>query len=152
MTNETMSGKDPFDLNRFTIAQERIYDAVIEELKDGQKRSHWMWFIFPQIDGLGYSSTAKHYAIKTIEEARAYLSHPVLGSRLKKCAEIILTLKGKSASTIFGYPDDMKLRSSMTLFASIDEDPPNSVFTRVLDRYYEGEQDTATLRILEKLK
>jgi uncharacterized protein (DUF1810 family) len=110
-----------------------------------------MWFIFPQIDGLGFSPTTRHYAIKGIAEARAYLDHPVLGKRLAECAEAVLAVEGRSASAIFGYPDDMKLRSSMTLFASVAEDPC-SVFVRVLDRYFQGERDEKSLRILEGLK
>lgn len=144
-------GADPFDLNRFTDAQEPVYDSILGELQNGQKRTHWMWFVFPQIDGLGHSPTAQFYAIKSIEEARAYLKHPVLGPRLKECAEAILLVEGRSASAVFGYPDDLKLRSSMTLFAFIAEDPANSVFTRVLNRYYGGEQDHATLQIIETL-
>ncbi len=106
-----------------------------------------MWFIFPQIDGLGHSSTAIFYAIKSIAEARAYLDHPLLGARIKECAEAVLAVEGRSASAIFGYPDDMKLKSSMTLFAAVAEDP-GSVFNRVLDKYYGGGKDSATLRIL----
>jgi uncharacterized protein (DUF1810 family) len=139
---------DPFDLNRFTTAQERSYGAALAELRAGRKRSHWMWFIFPQIDGLGYSPTSRLYAIKSIEEARAYLDHPVLGPRLFECAEAVLAVEGRSASAIFGYPDDMKLKSSMTLFAAAAGDP-GSVFVRVLDRYFAGERDGLTLRILE---
>jgi uncharacterized protein (DUF1810 family) len=148
---DTIDRNDPFDLGRFTGAQGRIYRAVLAELKSGQKRTHWMWFIFPQIDGLGHSPTAIHYAIKSIEEARAYLDHPVLGPRLVECAESVLAVEGRSVSAIFGYPDDMKLKSSMTLFASVAKDP-RSVFVRVLEKYFQGEQDSATLRIIERLK
>jgi uncharacterized protein (DUF1810 family) len=152
ITTEGTTGRDdPFDLNRFTMAQERIYSAVLSELKSGRKRTHWMWFIFPQIDGLGHSSTAKHYAIKSIEEARAYINHPVLGTRLMECAEAVLAVEGRSVSEIFGYPDDMKLKSSMTLFASVTKDP-HSVFLRVLDKYFQGKQDDRTLQLLESLK
>ena len=150
-TDDTTGRSDPFDLNRFKAAQERIYGTVLAELKGGQKRTHWMWFIFPQIDGLGHSPTARHYAIKSREEARTYLDHPVLGSRLLECAQAVLAVEGRSASAIFGYPDDMKLKSSMTLFAAVTEDP-DSVFVRVLERYFGGERDGATIRLLESLK
>ena len=109
----------PPDLTRFITAQDPVYNEVLSELKNGQKRSHWMWFIFPQIDGLGHSETAKRYAIKSGDEAREYLSHPVLGKRLLECAETVQALQDRSASQIFGYPDDLKFRSSMTLFASV---------------------------------
>lgn len=145
------AGNDPFDLSRFTGAQERIYGAVLTELRSGQKLTHWMWFIFPQFIGLGHSPTSKHYAIKSIKEARAYLNHPVLGPRLIECAEAVLAVQGRSVSAIFGYPDDMKLKSSMTLFASVAEDP-RSVFVRVLDKYFLGEHDGTTLRLVERFK
>jgi uncharacterized protein (DUF1810 family) len=109
-----------------------------------------MWFIFPQIDGLAYSATSKRYAIKSIEEARQYLNHPVLGTRLLECAETVLAVEGRSVSEIFGYPDDLKLKSSMALFAYVAD--PRSVFVRVLDKYFQGEQDIKTLPLLEKLK
>jgi uncharacterized protein (DUF1810 family) len=109
-----------------------------------------MWYIFPQVDGLGYSATSKHYAIKSMEEARAYLNHPVLGSRLLECADAVLAIEGRSASDILGYPDDLKLQSSMTLFASVAG--PDSVFVRVLDKYFQGERDVRTLQLLEPLK
>lgn len=141
---------DPFDLRRFTRAQERVYADVLAELADGQKLTHWMWFIFPQIDGLGDSSTAKYYAIKSLEEARQYLGHPVLGPRLVECAEMVLASEGRSVSAIFGYPDDLKLKSSMTLFAYVAE--PRSVFARVLDKYFRGERDVRTLHLLEKFE
>ena len=140
---------DPCDLNRFINAQEGVYDRVLAELRSGLKRSHWMWFIFPQIDGLGHSPTTRFYAIKTLEEARQYLSHPVLGPRLSECAESVLGIQGRPASDIFGYPDDMKLQSSMTLFALAAG--PGSVFERVLDKYYQGKRDSRTLQIMGKL-
>jgi len=146
-TDDKGSLGDPFDLKRFTSAQEGVYGAALAELKGGRKRSHWMWFIFPQIDGLGFSATSRRYAIKSIREARAYLDHPVLGQRLKECAQALLAVEGRSASQILGYPDDMKLSSSMTLFAVAAEEP-DSVFVRVLERYYGGERDGATLRLL----
>ena len=146
-----IESNDPFDLSRFTGAQEKIYGAVLDELRSGQKQTHWMWFIFPQIIGLGHSPTSKHYAIKSIEEARAYLDHPVLGPRLTECAETVLAVEGRSVSAIFGYPDDMKLKSSMTLFASVAGNP-RSVFVRVLEKYFMGEQDGITLRLVERFK
>jgi uncharacterized protein (DUF1810 family) len=149
-TSNLNPSDDPHDLSRFTTAQVDIYDQVLTELKRGQKRSHWMWFIFPQVYGLGYSSISQHYAIKSIEEARQYLNHPVLGIRLLECTEAVLAVDGPSASEIFGYPDDLKLKSSMTLFASVAG--PSSVFVRVLEKYYDGEQDAKTLQLLEKLK
>jgi len=146
MTN----ANDTFDLSRFTNAQENIYDSVLAELRNGRKRTHWMWYIFPQVDGLGHSATAKHYAIKSPEEARQYMNHPVLGQRLMECAEAVCAVEGRSASEIFGYPDHLKLKSSMTLFAYVAV--PGSVFSRVLDKYFNGEQDALTLQILDKLK
>lgn len=140
---------DQFDLNRFISAQEMVYARVLFELRNGRKRTHWMWFIFPQIDGLGNSSTTKRYAIKSIEEAQEYLNHPVLGKRLRECAELVLAIEGQSVSEIFGYPDDMKLKSSMTLFSSLENSDP--VFVSILDKYFNGEKDLRTLTILEKL-
>jgi uncharacterized protein (DUF1810 family) len=140
---------DPFDLSRFVEAQDKVYDRVRLELRNGRKRTHWMWFVFPQIDGLGHSSTTKYYSIKSSEEARRYLAHPVLGERLKECAETILALEGVSVSRIFGYPDDLKLKSSMTLFAAVAE--PGSVFQQVLDKYFQGNRDERTLSLLARL-
>ena len=142
----TVDLDDPFELSRFRDAQERVYETALAELRAGRKRTHWMWYIFPQIDGLGHSPTAMHYAIKSVEEARRYLDHPVLGARLLECAEALLAVDGKSASEILGYPDDLKLRSSMTLFASLAGAP--SAFLRVLEKYYGGERDAMTLRLL----
>jgi uncharacterized protein (DUF1810 family) len=141
---------DPFDLARFTSAQATVYDRALAEVRSGRKRSHWMWFIFPQIDGLGFSSTAKHYAIKSAEEARQYLMHPVLGARLRECTEAVLAVSGRTASQIFGSPDDLKLRSCMTLFESVAD--ANPVFGAVLDKYYGGERDARTLEILAAMK
>lgn len=137
---------DPYDLNRFISAQEEVYERAIAELRDGLKRSHWMWFIFPQIDGLGHSPTTRHYSIKSLEEARQYLAHPVLGRRLKECAEAVMAVQGQSAADIFGHPDDWKLQSSMTLFELVSV--PQSVFGRVLDKYYQRKRDTRTLQII----
>ncbi len=143
-----MNPDDPYDLNRFLSAQEGVYGRALSELKDGQKRTHWMWFIFPQIEGLGYSPTARRYSIKSMEEARQYLNHPVLGKRLLECTEAVLALKGGSVSEIFGYPDDLKFKSSMTLFEKITG--TGSVFSTALDRYCQGQRDEATLRLLER--
>ena len=137
---------DPHDLERFVSAQLDDYDEALAEIRSGRKRSHWMWYIFPQIDGLALSSTAKHFAIKSLEEAEAYLAHPVLGPRLTACAEAACAVEGRSAYEIFGSPDDLKLRSSATLFACAS--PPRSVFHRLIAKYYEGEPDGKTLRIL----
>jgi uncharacterized protein (DUF1810 family) len=141
---------DPYGLNRFISAQEGIYDRVLDELRGGLKRTHWMWYIFPQIDGLGHSPTTRHYAIKSVEEARRYLAHPVLGARLVESAEAVLAVQGRSVSDIFSHPDDMKLQSSMTLFALAAE--PGSVFERVLDKYFQGKRDARTLQIVGNLK
>ena len=143
-----MSQDKQFDLSRFLKAQEPVYEHVLAELRGGQKRSHWIWFIFPQIDGLGFSATTKYYAIKSLEEARQYLAHPVLGTRLLECAEAVLAVEGRSISEIFGYPDDLKLKSSMTLFSCVPDSPP--VFGKVLDRYFRGERDAKTRALLEK--
>jgi uncharacterized protein (DUF1810 family) len=139
---------DPYDLKRFLTAQEGVYEQALSELKAGRKRTHWIWYIFPQIDGLGYSPAAKRYSIKSMEEARQYLSHPVLGRRLLECTEAVLAVRGEAVSEIFGYPDDLKFRSSMTLFEKITG--PGSVFSSALDRYCNGERDAATLRLVEK--
>jgi uncharacterized protein (DUF1810 family) len=137
---------DPYDLGRFQQAQEDDYEQALSEITNGRKRSHWMWYIFPQIDGLGSSSTARHYAIKSLDEARAYLAHPVLGPRLLECAEAVVRVEGRSAREIFGSPDDLKLRSSATLFACVS--PPGSVFDRLLEKYYQGRRDDRTLQLL----
>ncbi|MBU0664448.1 MAG: DUF1810 domain-containing protein [Proteobacteria bacterium] len=147
-TNDLPNTNDPFDLNRFSRAQEKIYPKVLEELRKGRKESHWMWFIFPQIEGLGRSATAKFYAIKSLEEAAAYLNHPVLGQRLLQCSESLLNIHQKSASAIFGFPDEWKLRSCMTLFATIAEE--DSVFARVLANYFNGQTDQRTMEILNR--
>jgi uncharacterized protein (DUF1810 family) len=140
------SRDDPHDLSRFVDAQQGVYESVIAEIRAGRKRSHWMWYIFPQVVGLGSSATAQHYGIRDAEEARAYLAHPVLGQRLIECAEAICSVTGRSASEILGTPDDLKLRSCATLFAQVS--PPGSVFDRVLRRYYDGQPDQATLALL----
>ena len=133
------------DLDRFVAAQDGVYDDALAELGAGCKRTHWMWFVFPQIAGLGSSPTAQRYAIRSLDEARAYLAHPVLGPRLRECARALLAVPGRSAREILGHPDDLKLRSSMTLFARAADDP--APFQAVLDRYYDGPYPL-TLRLL----
>lgn len=132
-----------YDLDRFTAAQAPVYQRVCDELRAGQKRSHWMWFVFPQIAGLGRSAMAAKYAIASRDEAAAYLAHPVLGARLRQCAALVEAAEGRTAHQIFGSPDDLKLHSSMTLFAAVAE--PDSVFHRVLAKYFGGQPDDATL-------
>jgi len=137
---------DPFDLNRFVTAQEMSYDRALQEIRTGRKRTHWMWYIFPQLDGLAFSAMSKQYSIKSVDEAKAYLNHPTLGPRLLQCAQAVLEVDGRSVTAIFGTPDDLKLRSCATLFASIS--PPGSVFHRLLDKYYNADQDEKTLELL----
>ncbi|MCK3776045.1 DUF1810 domain-containing protein [Ensifer sesbaniae] len=137
---------DPFDLQRFIDAQHRVYAAVLDELTLGRKRTHWMWFVFPQLAGLGHSPMAERYAISGLEEASAYLAHPVLGARLRECTECVNAVAGKSAHDIFSSPDDVKFRSSMTLFAEVDE--AGSLFEQALEHYFAGEKDRRTLDIL----
>ena len=139
-----------FDLERFVTAQEGIYADTLAELRSGRKRTHWMWFIFPQIDGLAMSATSKRYAIRSLAEARAYLDHPILGPRIIECCETLLALEGRSAAEIFGYPDDLKLRSSMTLFSIAD--PALEVFHSVLDKYFIGMPDERTIQIVSRLE
>jgi uncharacterized protein (DUF1810 family) len=125
-----------------------VHDAALAEIRSGRKRSHWMWFVFPQFEGLGQSPTSRHYAIRSAGEAAEYLRHPMLGSRLVECCEALLATKDRSAHEIFGSPDDLKLHSCATLFASVS--PPGSVFHRVLDRFFGGEPDPLTLRLMGK--
>jgi uncharacterized protein (DUF1810 family) len=139
---------EAFDLERFVTAQEPIFNTALEELRAGRKRSHWMWFIFPQLRGLGSSPTAQFYGIGSLEEARAYLAHPVLGPRLVVCTEVVLAVKGRDLHAIFGSPDDMKFCSSMTLFAR-DSGDADSVFCRGLDLYCDGRMDERTLALLK---
>lgn len=148
MADTHISGNagDPYDLHRFVQAQETAYARALAEIKHGRKRSHWMWYIFPQFEGLGFSATSRRYAIKSLAEAEAYLRHPVLGPRLTACAEAALEAEGRSAREIFGSPDDMKLRSCATLFAYVS--PPESVFAKLLDTYFQAEPDPKTLRLL----
>lgn len=139
---------DPHDLARFVEAQEGSYRQALAEIRRGQKRSHWMWYVFPQFDGLGSSPVSRRYAIKSVAEAEAYLRHPILGPRLLEIARATLGIEGRSALEVFGSPDDMKLRSSATLFATIS--PPGSVFEQLLDRYFDGEPDHRTLQLLRQ--
>ena len=143
---QAANGGDTFDLARFIDAQKSVYETALSELRRGRKTSHWMWFIFPQVAGLGYSAMSQRYAIADLEEAEAYLAHPVLGTRLRECAAVTLAVEGRSASAIFGSPDDMKLQSSMTLFARANGD--GSVFEKVLEKYYGDEADEQTLDLL----
>jgi uncharacterized protein (DUF1810 family) len=145
-TSDAPAPGDPFDLARFLTAQEGVYERALAEIASGHKRSHWMWFIFPQFDGLAFSETSKHFAIESRAEAAAYLAHPVLGARLIACAEAALTVDGRPVSAIFGSPDDLKLHSSATLFACVA--PPGSAFERLLAKYYRGQRDQKTLRLL----
>ncbi len=133
-------------LDRFIKAQQKDYSMALEEVKHGQKKSHWMWYIFPQIYGLGLSEISRFYAIKDLKEAEAYLSHPVLGKRLLEISNELLSLKNDDAGSIFGSPDDLKLKSSMTLFSSLPN--PHPVFESVLDKFFDGNKDSKTLNIL----
>ena len=137
---------DPFDLERFVMAQADVYDAALREIRDGRKRTHWMWFIFPQLAGLGMSPTSQHYAITGLREAAAYLSHSLLGPRLIECSEAVTLVAGRSARDLLGSPDDMKLRSSATLFARVSGASP--VFSRILEQYFAGEADPRTVALL----
>ena len=137
---------DPYNLQRFLEAQAMNYDDALAELKAGEKRSHWMWYIFPQYKGLGMSRMSQEYAIRSLDEARAYLEHPILGDRLLECSETVLSIDDYSAYDILGSPDDMKLRSCATLFAVVS--PPDSLFMQILDRFYQGEKDRQTLDLL----
>ncbi|MCR5890031.1 DUF1810 domain-containing protein [Hymenobacter sp. J193] len=136
------------NLQRFLDAQQRDFSTALAEIRSGRKRSHWMWYIFPQIQGLGYSETARFYAIQSRPEAEAYLQHPVLGSRLVEISEALLTLESNDATRIMGSPDDVKLKSSMTLFAALEGFNP--VFQRVLDKFFSGSPDAKTLQILRQ--
>lgn len=139
-----------YDLSRFTDAQKRDYDTALAEIKSGRKRSHWMWYIFPQIQGLGRSQTAQYYAIRDLGEAVAYLNDPYLGKNLIEISQALLSIEGSSASQIFGSPDDMKLRSSMTLFALAAQD--NQIFREVLAKYYHGKMDERTIKTINREK
>lgn len=135
------------NLNRFIEAQKNDYQKALLEISNGRKQSHWMWYIFPQIDGLAFSSTSKFYAIKDIKEAEEYLNHPVLGSRLIEISNALLSLKSRNPNQILGSPDDLKLKSSMTLFSSLPD--TNPVFQKVLDKFFNGTKDDKTLQIIK---
>jgi uncharacterized protein (DUF1810 family) len=137
---------DPHNLDRFVLVQEDNYARALDEIRGGQKRSHWMWYVFPQYNGLGHSSMSKRYSIKSVAEAEAYLRHPILGPRLLECCEAALGVEGRSAVEIFGSPDDMKLKSCATLFARVSS--AGSVFDRLLNKYFEGGRDDRTLRLM----
>jgi len=138
------------DLNRFLTAQERTCHTALSEIRAGRKRSHWMWFIFPQLKGLGYSSNAVYYGIDDLSEAADYLNHPLLGVRLIEISRALLALSGNNATEVMGSPDDMKLRSSMTLFANVPDADP--VFGQVINKYFEGEQDSRTVTLLNRMR
>ena len=140
---------DKYNLSRFLEAQMVTYEGAMLELARGSKKSHWIWYIFPQIEGLGRSDTAKLYSIKSLEEGRVYLEHPVLGPRLVEACEILLSLKDASMDEVMGFPDDLKLLSSMTLFESISES--NSIFTKIIEIYFDDQRDKASLRIIESI-
>lgn len=144
---EATTGGESYDLNRFVTAQADDYARALAEIRSGRKRSHWMWYIFPQLAGLGSSSMAQRYAIQSLDEARAYLAHPILGPRLVEITEAALDIEGRPALEVFGSPDDMKLRSSATLFALVS--PPDSIFTRLLDHFFGGKRDEKTLKLVE---
>jgi len=137
---------DEFGLHRFVTAQDAVYPAVLDELRAGRKRTHWMWFIFPQIAGLGTSEMAVRFAISSLEEAEAYMKHPVLGKRLAECAALVFEVSGKTAHEIFGSPDDLKFRSCMTLFSRVAT--KNALFEENLQKYFNGEPDRRTLELL----
>lgn len=141
---------DTFDLQRFVDAQARAYGDVLAQLRAGRKTSHWMWYVFPQLAGLGSSAMAQAYAIGSLEEAKAYLAHPLLGARLRECVAAVIAVKDRSAHEIFGDPDDLKLRSSLTLFAQAG--PAEPLFRRALEQYFAGELDRRTMKILGRGK
>jgi uncharacterized protein (DUF1810 family) len=134
--------------NRFVTAQHQDYPSALSEIKSGRKRSHWMWYIFPQLDGLGVTETSRYYALQNIDDAAQYLAHPVLGKRLIEISTQLLALEGKSANAVFGNPDDLKLKSCMTLFALVPD--TDEVFEKVLDKYYNGTKDSKTLLLLKQ--
>jgi len=142
------TASDPYDLQRFVEAQDPVIETVKDELRSGRKRTHWMWFVFPQIAGLGSSEMSRRYAISSRDEAEAYLDHSTLGPRLRECTGIVNAVDGRSANDIFGSPDDKKFRSSMTLFDAVADDP--APFRMALDRYYDGDPDRRTLELLEQ--
>ena len=143
LSDESRTADDPYNLHRFVHAQAANYAHALTEMKNGKKRTHWMWYIFPQLDGLAFSPTAKRYSIKSVEEARAYLEHPILGPRLLNCAEAVVAVDGRSATEIFGSPDDMKFRSCMTLFSRADGG--DGIFQEALNKFFSGKPDELTL-------
>ena len=142
-----MSADDPFDLERFVEAQDPKYARVLNELRRGRKASHWMWYVFPQVAGLGMTAMSKRYSISGLDEARAYLDHRLLGPRLRECTQLVNAVQDRSAQGIFGHPDYLKFRSSMTLFSRATDD--NAEFIEALDKYYDGEPDALTLARLD---
>jgi uncharacterized protein (DUF1810 family) len=137
------------NLNRFIVAQENDFEKAFHEIKLGQKKSHWMWYIFPQFHGLGFSETSKFYAIQNMDEANEYLDHPILGSRLREISNELLSLNENDANKIFGSPDDSKLKSCMTLFSAIDK-TENNIFLRVIEKYFNGELDDTTIKLMNQ--
>lgn len=147
--DKSVSAGDPFDLQRFVHAQGPVYQTVLAELRAGRKRTHWIWFMFPQLRGLGRSAMAQRYGISSLDEARAYLAHDVLGPRLLECTALVAHSGQASADDLFGWPDNLKVRSSMTLFSRVSDDPDVvTVFVKVLAKYYNGEPDPLTLERL----
>ena len=144
--NRSTDASDPYNLERFVRAQRDVYAQALAEVRAGRKKSHWMWYVFPQLDGLGTSSTARHYALQNAAEAAAYLKHPLLGPRLHECCEAAQDVTGRSAHDIFGFPDELKLQSCLTLFAFVS--PSDSIFAKLLNRYYDGVTDEKTLQLL----
>ena len=140
---------DPFDLERFIASQDAVWPRVRAEMAAGRKESHWIWFVFPQITGLGSSPRSVHFAIRSRDEAKAYLAHPVLGTRLREVTDSVLNIEGQSVREIFGDPDDMKFRSSMTLFDAVS---PNDIFATALEKYFTGQRDARTLEILGEIE
>jgi uncharacterized protein (DUF1810 family) len=141
-----MTQDDPYNLQRFIAAQDDDYAAALAEIRSGRKRSHWMWYVFPQFEGLGASATSRLYAVKSIAEAVAYLRHPLLGARLRECAQAVLDIDHRSATDIFGSPDDMKLRSCATLFANVSHE--GSVFHHIIDKFFAGRHDERTVQLI----
>ena len=140
---------DPFDLQRFVAPQNAIWPRVLDEMAAGRKQSHWIWFVFPQVDGLGASFRSQHFAIRSRDEAKAYLAHTILRARLREAVELVLRVKGRSAHDIFDSPDDLKFRSSMTLFDAVS---PHDIFAAALDKYFNGDRDDRTLSILREIE
>lgn len=137
---------DPFDLERFVAAQQLVYPSVVDELRNARKRTHWMWFVFPQVIGLGSSTTAIRYALRSLAEAEAYLAHPLLGPRLVECTELVNGIEGRSLNDVFGSPDDLKFHSSVTLFSLLT--PGHAAFALALDKYFGGRPDERTVAIV----